>query len=76
MTLPRLLTIDEVADRLRVHRSTVFRLIRDGELESYRVADRRLVSEHDLATYLERCKTGLSNVVPLRRDHAPHSQAG
>ena len=34
----RLLTVPEVADRLRVHRATVYRLIHSGELPAVKLA--------------------------------------
>ena len=36
---PELMTIDEVSKFLRVHRSTVYRLVRNGELPAFKVGD-------------------------------------
>ena len=52
--LPRLLTVDETAEYLRVDRSTVYRLEREGELRSVRVGRRRRFRPDDLRVYLER----------------------
>lgn len=54
--LPRLLTVDETAEYLRVDRSTVYRLEREGELHSVRVGRRRRFRPEDLADYLERSR--------------------
>lgn len=49
-----LLTVDEVAAVLRMHRDTVVRLITSGSLPAYRVGQRRWRIERDaLAKYLE-----------------------
>lgn len=47
------MTIDEVADDLRVHRSTVSRMLNNGELPYYIVGSRKLVKRFDLETYFE-----------------------
>jgi excisionase family DNA binding protein len=46
------LTIKEVAARLRLSEITVYRMLWDGEIPSYKVRHRRLVSEQALANYL------------------------
>jgi excisionase family DNA binding protein len=52
--LPRLLTVDETAAFLRIDRSSVYRLEREGELQSVRVGRRRRFRPEDLSAYLER----------------------
>ncbi len=47
------MTIDEVADDLRVHRSTVSRLIIEGELPYYNVKGRKLIKRVDLEAFFE-----------------------
>ena len=49
----RILTIKEVADLLRVHRSTVSRLAMAGELKSYMVGNRRLFKKDDVWVFFE-----------------------
>ena len=54
--LPRLLTVEEVAEICRVTGRTVRRWIADGELATYRLGGRVLVSENDLAAFLRSCR--------------------
>ena len=49
----KILTIQEVADRLRVHRSTVTRYAQSGELKSYQIGNRRLFKETDVWAFFE-----------------------
>jgi excisionase family DNA binding protein len=49
----RILTIQEVARLLRIHRSTVSRYATSGELKSYVVGNRRLFKETDVWTFFE-----------------------
>ena len=49
------LTIDETADYLRVCRSTVYKLFREGQLKPARVGGRTLVRRVDADQFLERC---------------------
>ena len=48
----RFLTVQEVADLLRVSSMTVYRLIKSGELPAVRVGRSFRVSDHDVDTYL------------------------
>jgi excisionase family DNA binding protein len=50
----RLLTVDELAEYLRVDRSTVYRFIRDGELPYVTVGTRVRFRRIDIEMYLER----------------------
>lgn len=50
--MPDLLTLDEVADRLRVSRRTVERLIASGQIRPTRVGSRTLVSDRELEAYV------------------------
>lgn len=50
----RVLTVDEVADVLRVSNMTVYRLIRSGELVALRIGSNYRIRERDLEAYLER----------------------
>lgn len=49
----RILTIKEVAEWLRVDRSTVSRLAMSGELRSYLVGSRRLFKESEVLMFFE-----------------------
>ena len=46
-----ILTIQEVADLLRVHRSTISRYAKSGELRSYLFGNRRLFKEDDVWSF-------------------------
>lgn len=49
----RILTVREVADILRVHRSTVSRYAMSGELRSHLVGNRRLFRETDVLKFFD-----------------------
>jgi len=48
-----ILTVREVAGKLRVHRSTVSRYAQSGELKSYLLGNRRLFKESDVWSFFE-----------------------
>lgn len=48
-----MLTIKEVADRLRISLSLAYRLIASGELACHQIAACKRVAEADLQAYLE-----------------------
>ena len=48
-----ILTIQEVAKLLRIHRSTVSRYARSGEIKSYVIGNRRLIKEDDVWTFFD-----------------------
>lgn len=50
---PEILTIQEVADLLRVHRSTITRLAKSGELKSHLLGSRRLFKKEDVYTFFD-----------------------
>ncbi|MHC1753051.1 helix-turn-helix domain-containing protein [Humidesulfovibrio sp.] len=52
--LPRLLTIQEVADILRIHARTAYRLVKDGSLSAIRVGTQWRVTEDALHEYVAR----------------------
>lgn len=52
--LPEFLTIDEVAQRLKVSTKTVQRWIGRGELHVYRLGGQIRVSEEDLLAFLNK----------------------
>jgi excisionase family DNA binding protein len=49
----RILTIREVADLLRVHRSTVSRYAMSGDIKSYLIGNRRLFKESDVWAFFD-----------------------
>ena len=51
-TEARLLTVNEVADLLRVSRMTVYRLIKTGEMSAFRVGRGYRLREEDIDSYL------------------------
>ena len=51
-TEARLLTVNEVADLLRVSRMTVYRLIRQGDIAALRVGRNYRLREEDVQSYL------------------------
>jgi excisionase family DNA binding protein len=52
----KILTVDEVAEMLRIHRSTVSRYAKSGELDSYLIGTRRLFKESDVLSFFEKQK--------------------
>jgi len=53
-TQARLLTVNEVADLLRVSRMTVYRLIKEGQLKALRVGRNYRLREDDVDEYLSK----------------------
>ncbi len=53
-TEARLLTVNEVADLLRVSRMTVYRLIKEGAIGALRVGRSYRLREDDVDDYLSR----------------------
>jgi excisionase family DNA binding protein len=51
-TEARLLTVNEVADLLRVSRMTVYRMIRQGDMAALRVGRNYRLREEDVHRYL------------------------
>ena len=49
----KILTVQEVADILRVHRSTISRYAMSGELRSYVIGNRRLFKETEVWAFFE-----------------------
>ena len=50
---PQIMTTEEVAEFLRVHRTTVARYAKSGELKSYRLRGRRLYKREDVWEFFE-----------------------
>ncbi|MFZ0448831.1 MAG: helix-turn-helix domain-containing protein [Desulfatiglandaceae bacterium] len=49
----RIMALTEVADLLRVHRSTISRYAKSGELKSYQIGNRRLFKSADVWSFFE-----------------------
>ena len=56
----KLYTAQEVADRLKIKKTTVYELIKRGELESSKIGKQLRVSEEQLTQYLSRSSSGNS----------------
>lgn len=65
-----MLTVKEVAERLSISRSLAYRMIRSGEIPSYRIANCRRVSEEELQRYLEQSR--MQRVAELPRATGKH----
>lgn len=50
----KIMTVQEVADLLRVHRSTISRYAMSGELKSYQIGNRRLFKNSDVWGFFEK----------------------
>lgn len=48
-----ILTLDEVASQLRIHRTTVTRYAMSGELKSYKLGSRRLFKASDVKMFFD-----------------------
>ena len=51
-----MLTITQGAEKLSISRSLAYRMVRRGEIPSYRIGTCRRVSEEELLAYLERTR--------------------
>lgn len=51
----KLLTVSEVAKLLGVNRNFVYKLIKDGELQSYKIGSVKIRTE-DLEVYIRKCQ--------------------
>jgi|GEM_PF-1972489 len=47
------MTLSEVAETLRVHRCTISRYAKSGELRSYRIGNRRLFKTEDVWSFFD-----------------------
>ena len=48
-----IMTLDEVASHLRIHRTTVTRYAMSGELKSYKIGSRRLFKASEVKTFFD-----------------------
>ena len=65
-----MLTVKQVAERLSISRSLAYRMIRTGEIPSYRIANCRRVSEEELQRYLDRSQA--QSAVEMPRAKGKH----
>ena len=72
MPVPKLLSVAQVSARLQCARSTVRRLIADGELRASRISSRTIrISEADLQAYLDgRANMSSSQPLPVKAREA------
>jgi excisionase family DNA binding protein len=59
-----LLTVEEAAARLRIGRTSMYRLIKDGEIESIPVGRLRRVAPEALVDYINRLRSAIRNTNP------------
>ena len=59
MSLPKFLTVDELATVLRCQPEKVYRLAARGELPSYKVEGRRLFDQDEITSWLKTRCNGL-----------------
>lgn len=64
-----LLTIKEVAARLKISLSLAYRLVASGEISYYEIASCKRVSEEELGIFLERQKNIASKLPKRTGDH-------
>lgn len=64
----QLLTIQEAADTLRVHRATISRMISTGELSCIRVRSRKLIRKQDLQAFIDN-QIGMAGESSLETEH-------
>lgn len=50
---PEIMTLTEVAERLRIHRTTVISYVKSGGLRSYTIGKRRLFRASDVEKFFE-----------------------
>ncbi|WP_419786196.1 helix-turn-helix domain-containing protein [Pseudodesulfovibrio sp.] len=68
---PTLLTVKEVAELLRVHQRTAYRLITGGEIRAIKIGSQWRVPEKDLMEYLE---NGLNEPVAPQKKRTVQDQ--
>lgn len=61
ITSKKLLTLQEVADILRVNRSSISRLLKCGDLPYIAIGGRKLVEHSDLLLFIENRKVAITD---------------
>lgn len=54
--MEKFLTVQEVADQLRVHRNTVYTLVQDNKIENFRISKSIRFTEQALKKFLAEAK--------------------
>lgn len=52
----KLYTVDEIAEKLKLSKYTIYQRIKDGDLTAIRLGRCYRISEDDLQKYLDSCK--------------------
>ena len=65
----KLYTAQEIADKLQIKKTTVYELIKRGELYSSKVGKQLPISEQQLKQYLERSGSGNNMPDPVSYTH-------
>ncbi|WP_353852686.1 helix-turn-helix transcriptional regulator [Dehalobacter restrictus] len=76
MSEKKALSTQEVADMLHVSKSTIYDLIRKGEITSYKVGRKVRFSESDVQDYISRSKKGPSVIHSSSNDKSDFSLLG
>jgi excisionase family DNA binding protein len=75
-----LLTVTQVAERLGVGRTTVFDLLRSGDLPRLKIGSATRVSERDLQAYIDRLRgeqpAGEPEAITTGQNRALHAMSG
>lgn len=70
------LSTQEVADMLHVSKSTIYDLIKKGEISSYKVGRKVRFTEKDVEDYISRAKQGRSAIHPSSKNISDFSLSG
>lgn len=62
---PKLYTVQEVADALRVHSRTAYRLVKEGKIKGIKVGSQWRIPESALLEYID---SGWQNFVPAKKE--------
>lgn len=65
----QIFTAEEVANKLKISKHTVYELIKRGELVAYKVGNMMRIGERDFEEYKERMKTGPSHPTEQSEQH-------
>ena len=52
-----LLTVDEVAEMLKLSKYTIYEKIKAGDIKAFKVGRKIRITEDDLKEYIESCRT-------------------